>query len=474
MRRLLPRTLRGQIIALIVLALALAQALTLWLFVDQRALAVRSALAIEAADRAGSTARLLEDAPAALRPEILQAASSSLVQFTVSETPSVTSTTGRAPSWIERRIRTVLSSDDPRTIRVDLRTDQNGPRPPPGPAPGFGPGGMHHMGQMRPQSPQQPPVSAVKLDLSIALDDGSWLNVTSRFRDPPYQWVWSEALPFAITAGLLAAVLWVALSRLIGPLRTLGTAADRLGRGEDIEPIAPKGPEEMRQLATSFNEMQARLDRFVRERTQLLGALGHDLRSPLTALRVRAEMVDDDETRDRMIATIVEMQEMVEATLSFSRGMALSEPVETIDLQTFLNDLVEELHDAGNDITVNRIEDANLRLRSVSMRRAIRNLIENAVRYGHRANISASTQAGSATILIEDEGPGIPEDEMHRVFEPFVRLETSRSRETGGVGLGLSIARTIILAHGGSIALENRPAGNGLRVTVTLPLEKPA
>ncbi|MBB4124407.1 ATP-binding protein [Martelella radicis] len=466
MRALLPRTLRGQIIALIVVALAIAQALTLWLFVDQRALAVRSALAIEAADRAGSTARLLEDAPQDLRSEILQAASSSLVRFTIGQTPLVSSEAGNAPNWIERRIRAVFATDDPRTIRVDLHTDQ--PRPPPRAGPVPGAGQMHGMGQMRPP-PGQPPVSATALDLSIALADGSWLNVTSRFRDPPYQWVWSEALPFALTAGFLAVVLWFALSRLTGPLRRLAAAADRLGRGEDVEPIAATGPEEMSRLAVSFNEMQARLDRFVRERTQLLGALGHDLRSPLTALRVRAEMVDEEETRERMVATIEEMREMVEATLSFSRGMAMNEPVETVELQTFLSDLAGELIETGHDVTTAAIADAELRLRPLSMRRALRNLIENAVRYGKRATISAAAENGSAVIKIEDEGAGIAGDQLDRVFEPFVRLETSRSRETGGVGLGLSIARTAILAHGGGIALENRPTG-GLRVTVTLPL----
>nr|WP_246414101.1 ATP-binding protein [Martelella radicis] len=446
--------------------MAIAQALTLWLFVDQRALAVRSALAIEAADRAGSTARLLEDAPQDLRSEILQAASSSLVRFTIGQTPLVSSEAGNAPNWIERRIRAVFATDDPRTIRVDLHTDQ--PRPPPRAGPVPGAGQMHGMGQMRPP-PGQPPVSATALDLSIALADGSWLNVTSRFRDPPYQWVWSEALPFALTAGFLAVVLWFALSRLTGPLRRLAAAADRLGRGEDVEPIAATGPEEMSRLAVSFNEMQARLDRFVRERTQLLGALGHDLRSPLTALRVRAEMVDEEETRERMVATIEEMREMVEATLSFSRGMAMNEPVETVELQTFLSDLAGELIETGHDVTTAAIADAELRLRPLSMRRALRNLIENAVRYGKRATISAAAENGSAVIKIEDEGAGIAGDQLDRVFEPFVRLETSRSRETGGVGLGLSIARTAILAHGGGIALENRPTG-GLRVTVTLPL----
>nr|WP_272210336.1 HAMP domain-containing sensor histidine kinase [Marinicella sp. W31]MDC2876206.1 HAMP domain-containing sensor histidine kinase [Marinicella sp. W31] len=472
MRPLLPRTLRGQIIALIVMALAIAQSLTLWLFVDQRALAVRSALAIEAADRAGNTTQLLEDAPQDLRAEILQAASSSLVQFSVGETPLVTDQNASAPSWIERRIRSVFARDDPRTIRVDLHSDQSRP-PRVGPVPGAvpGAGAMRGMNQMR-QPPNQPPASAVELNLSIALDDGNWLNVTSRFRDPPYQWVWSEVLPFAITAILLVVVLWAALSRLIGPLRKLARATDRLGRGEDVEPLDLTGPDEMQKLAASFNDMQARLDRFVRERTQMLGALGHDLRSPLTALRVRAEMVEDAETRVRMIATIDEMQEMVEATLTFSRGMSLSGPVETVSLPAFLGALTQELRETGASVTSGAIADVTLRVRTTAMRRALRNLLENAVRYGQRTTISAIAENGQAVIFIDDEGPGIPDESMVRVFDPFVRLEKSRSRDTGGVGLGLSIARTTVLAHGGKISLSNRSEQGGLRVTVELPLNE--
>ncbi len=462
MRLPLPRTLRGQIILLIVAALAAAQALTLWLFLDQRALAVRSALALEAADRAGNIARLLDDAPASLHPEILKAASSALVQFSIGAAPAVDQNDLPAPPWIAKRIRSLLGPGSVGEIRVEMRQRFSTARMPvmPGPPPP----------NMRPHRDTGPMrMNATELNLSIALKDGGWLNMASRFRDPPYQWVWSEVATFAFTATLLAAVLWFALSRLVGPLQRLARAADRLGRGEDVVAIAPVGPEEMRRLAAAFNEMQGRLHRFVSERTRLLGALGHDLRSPLTALRVRAEMVDDAETRERMIATIGEMQEMIEATLAFARGMATTEPVETVQLRDFLGPLCSEFREAGGAVSLGEVADGPVRIRRNTMRRAIRNLIENALRYGQRARVSARIEAGEAVICIEDDGPGIPAENLERVFDPFVRLESSRSRETGGVGLGLSIARTIILAHGGEIALENRKEG-GLAVTVRLPV----
>ncbi|MBI1220762.1 MAG: HAMP domain-containing protein [Rhodobacteraceae bacterium] len=462
MRLPLPCTLRGQIILLIVAALAAAQALTLWLFIDQRALAVRSALALEAADRAGNIARLLEDAPGTLHTEILQAASSALVQFSVGTAPTVAPNDHPGPPWIAERIRLLLGPDHAGAIRIEMRRGLTAGQIPA--MPNASPAMMQMHQEMNAGS-----MSATELNLSIALKGGGWLNMTSRFHDPPYHWVWSEAATFAVTAALLAAVLWLALARLVRPLQGLARAADRLGRGENVEPIDPAGPEEMRRLAAAFNEMQARLHRFVSERTRLLGAVGHDLRSPLTALRVRAEMVDDDETRVRMIATIGEMQEMVEATLAFARGMATTEPVETIRLPKFICPLVEELREAGGDVTLGEVADVPLRIRRNALRRAARNLIENALRYGHRATVMARSEAGSVVIVIEDEGPGIPAESIARVFDPFVRLETSRSRETGGVGLGLSIARTIVLAHGGDIGLENREEG-GLRAVVRLPL----
>lgn len=459
MRRLVPRTLRGQLIVLIIAALAVAQAITLWLFIDQRALAVRSALSLEAADRAGNLVRLLEDAPPALVPEILRAASSPLVQFSIADAPTVTHLNHAGPMQIANRIQTLLGAGNHRAIRVELHQSA-GPMPV---MPGASPQMMRMHAAMNPSQ-----MSAVELSLSIALKDGRWLNMTSRFHDPPYQWVWSETATFALTAALLGLVLWLALGRLVRPLKRLAATADRIGRGEEAGPIGIGGPEEMQQLAAAFAEMQERLARFVSERTRLLGALGHDLRSPLTALRVRAEMVDDDETRERIIASVAEMQEMVEATLAFARGMAAAERVETVELSLFLGAIVDEFRDAGGEVALQGA-DTRLRLRPNAMRRALRNLIENALRYGKRARITTSVGKADVRIIVDDDGPGIPEDSLERVFDPFVRLEGSRSRETGGTGLGLSITRTVVHAHGGEVTLRNRPEG-GLRAEIRLPL----
>ena len=184
-------------------------------------------------------------------------------------------------------------------------------------------------------------------------------------------------------------------------------------------------------------------------------------------MRVRAEMVDEDETRESLVASIEEMQEMVDATLAFAQGMASAEAYATVDLGAYLQRLQADTID---DFTMNTANSTNVRLRPQSVRRALRNIIENAQRYGGGAEVTFGYDAEHFQIRVADNGPGIPEAELEQVFEPFFRLEKSRSRETGGTGLGLSIARTIIRGHGGDVALSNRAEG-GLLVIVTLPLE---
>lgn len=269
-------------------------------------------------------------------------------------------------------------------------------------------------------------------------------------------------LTFTLSAAaILIGVFWFVMTRLTGPLRRLVGAADRLGRGEDVADLPMVGPPaEVRDLTSTFNRMQDRLTRFVADRTRLLAALGHDLRSPLTALRVRAEMVDDDETRDSLVASVEEMQSMVEATLTFARGLAGSEEPETVEIGAFLDalrsDMVTPFHlDSGPSMEV--------RIRPHALRRALRNVIENAERYGgDNPRVCYQARNDEFVITVEDNGPGIPPaPELERVFDPFFRLEQSRSLETGGHGLGLSIARTIIRAHGGDISLSNRDEGGG-------------
>lgn len=455
-------SLRVQLVLLVVAALAVAQAISLWLFVDERSLAVRAALGFEAAGRAANVAALLEEAPPRLHPAILKAADSPLVRFELAEAPSVDHADHAGGGDVESRIRGLLGGDETRQILVELHEVERAPSPVAQLSPHAGPQQGHLMGG---------PHSTIEMKLSIALASGDWLNVGTRFERPPLQWPWTSLASFAITAAvLLIATFWFLMSQITRPLLRLSRAAEQLGRGDAPGPLGLHGPREVRGLTRSFNRMQERISRFVADRTQLLAALGHDLRSPLTAMRIRAEMVEDEETRTSLVASVEEMREMVEATLSFARGAAISEPSKPIDLEQFLQNLQSRMVE---DFSLVESGPLLLRMRPKAMRRALRNLIENALRYGGEATVSYNRGARHAEICIADRGPGIPADQLQQVFEPFVRLETSRSHDTGGIGLGLSIARSIVRAQGGEVTLSNRAEG-GLLVTVSLPLEAPS
>jgi signal transduction histidine kinase len=200
----------------------------------------------------------------------------------------------------------------------------------------------------------------------------------------------------------------------------------------------------------------------------MLGAISHDLRTPITGLRLRAELVDDDENRERMLAIVDEIHHLTEATLALAKEDSFTEVTDRVDLSSLIESIVDDLTDVGIDVACEVERNVQLSCRPYSLRRAIRNLAENGAKYGHRSRITMATEGDVVRITIDDDGPGIPEDQLERVLLPFVRLETSRSRQTGGAGLGLAITRSIVLNHGGELKLANRPEG-GLRATMLLP-----
>jgi signal transduction histidine kinase len=235
-------------------------------------------------------------------------------------------------------------------------------------------------------------------------------------------------------------------------------------------PLLETGTAETRQAARAINGMQTRLRHLIDNRTRLLAAISHDLRTPLTLLRLRAEAVDNTQERDKMLATIAEMDAMIGATLQFARDESESEPRRQTDLAALLQSVVDDMRDAGLPVRMEPAAPIVHACRPAALRRAVRNLLDNAVKYGKAGSVAIHATAASVEIDIDDEGPGIPEAELTRVLEPFYRLEQSRSRETGGVGLGLAITQSIVQAHGGTLTLSNRQAG-GLRATISLPRE---
>ena len=273
---------------------------------------------------------------------------------------------------------------------------------------------------------------------------------------------------FATMAAISAIGIVLVLSRLTQPLRELAQAAAALGRGESAARLEEKGPREVQETIRAFNDMQERLSRFVLDRTKMLAALGHDLRTPITTLRLRAEFIEEDEVRQKILQTLDEMFEMAEATLSFAREEAAQEKTRLVDVGALISTVCADLTDTGFPIECADTGSFTIRCRPSGLKRAFRNIVENAVAYGRRARVFVEHKRGDVAVMIDDDGPGIPTGDMERVFGPFVRLENSRNMDTGGVGLGLAIARSIVRNHGGDITLQNRAEG-GLRVTITLP-----
>ncbi|MGN6818149.1 MAG: sensor histidine kinase [Sphingomonas sp.] len=260
----------------------------------------------------------------------------------------------------------------------------------------------------------------------------------------------------------------LATRRIAQPLRSLAKAAQRFHPGEADGPITESGPHDVRTLIMAFNELRTRVTAMLEEKDRMLGAIGHDLRTPLAALRVRIESVDDDDDRARMADTIDEMNRTLDDILSLARLGRPSEQATEVDLAALVDAGVEDVRALGKPVEFPAVERRTRQLRPSLMRRAIRNLIENAVKYGGGAEVLLRSDAKTVEIVVCDDGPGIPPDRIAEVFEAFTRLEGSRNKETGGIGLGLALARAIVREARGDIRLENRPEG-GLAATITLP-----
>jgi signal transduction histidine kinase len=266
---------------------------------------------------------------------------------------------------------------------------------------------------------------------------------------------------------VLVLSVW-ALRRLTAPYAMIASAAERFGRDINASPLPESGPREVRAAAHAFNLMQARLRRFFSDRDQLVAAISHDLRTPATRLRLRAEFVEDPEVRLRMLADLNEIETMTSSVLAFASDSAQPEPRESLDLVSLLESLCDDVPGVSLELPPDTPRFAYA-AQPVGLRRCISNVIDNAVKYGRHARVSLKIDTTVVRIVVDDDGPGIPLEAVDMVFQPFRRLDASRNRDTGGTGLGLTIARSVARAHGGDVTLTNRPEG-GLRAEIVLPL----
>jgi len=255
-----------------------------------------------------------------------------------------------------------------------------------------------------------------------------------------------------------------------GTLSNLSVAAEKLSANLNSPPVVEHGPLEVRNAARAFNSMQEHLRRTLNERMQMLAAITHDLQTPLTRLRLRLEKVENKELRERLVADLSETQHLVNEGLDLARfSAAPAEPAVQLDLDSLLASLIEDEWDAGRDVKLLQRCGCDVLARPQALKRCIANLIDNALKYGGSAEVLAETNGARVEVHVLDSGPGLPSDSLDRVFEPFVRLDTSRSRETGGTGLGLTIARSLAEQNGGQLTIKNRACG-GLDVALGLPV----
>lgn len=311
------------------------------------------------------------------------------------------------------------------------------------------------------------------LDIAVRLRDGRWLSVSPRSLTDPWRHYARSLL--GLGGNILIILLfsiWMARA-IIAPLSRLAGAAERLGREREPTLITGMRLPEYVAIADTFNTMQIRLKRYVDERVQMLAAISHDLRTPLTRLRLLAEYVGDAEQRDQLRSNVAEMETMVTDALALMREEARHEPRETVDLAAMLISLADTCNDLGDDAVYEGPDHFDMACHPVAMKRAFANLIANGCKYGEAVRIRLIARPGAVVVDVRDRGPGIAPEDAETAFAPFARLESSRSRETGGSGLGLAISRDVIRGHGGEISFHGRKGDFTVRVTLPTAPDAP-
>ncbi|NJC32769.1 signal transduction histidine kinase [Sphingomonas jejuensis] len=306
--------------------------------------------------------------------------------------------------------------------------------------------------------------------ISVELQPGRWLSAIAVIPSPDYGVVaWLLFQTLVLYGVVLVPVLWIG-GRMGRPLGELRAAANSFRSTAPAVPVAERGPEDIRGLIGAFNAMRTRIAGMLDEKDRMLGAIGHDLRTPLASLRVRAEFVDDETERDRMARTIDDMNRTLDDILSLARLGRPSEAPSRVDLPALIETVLADFIDLGADVAFEPGPRIVASVRANLVARAVRNMVENAVKYGGSARVRVRTDLDQLVVEVDDDGPGIPNHQIAHMFEPFTRLDSSRNREKGGVGLGLALANAIARLHDGEMTLRNREGG-GLRASMRLPRE---
>jgi len=467
--RWLPRSLFSRMVLVLLAGLILAQLASLAVYWQDRGEFMQRALGMRSVQRIADIIRLLETIAPSERERIISVLDSPPLRISTDVPPlAMESDPDKQDEALafSTTLQRALGNDTPLAVKVSDAPPWQGP----------GPGRGRMQGMMRGPGVMGPPPGmgggfaphGLSFVVQARLKDGTLVTFDSRQPIERVNWSYRLILSLAILLVAVIALTLLAVRWVTRPLKTLAAAAEQLGEDINRPPLDEHGPLEVSRAAHAFNTMQQRLAAFIRDRTRVLAAMSHDLKTPITRLRLRTELMDDEPLRAKFEKDLHEMESMVKATLDFMRGVENHEEPRPLEIMALLHTVEEDAHELNGKVRIEGTTDMPYRGRLHALKRCLNNLVENAVNYGQSATIIVEDTPAQLTLRVRDEGPGIPEEELERVFEPFHRLEASRNRATGGTGLGLSIARNIARSHGGELTLHNLPDG-GLEARLTLP-----
>ncbi len=432
-KRLLPRTLLGRSLLIIVSPLVLVQLVATWVFFDRHYDTTTKRLAQGVAGDIAMVIRLIGNKPEEkFRGDVFHLATTMQLKITLHPGERLPDDLPE-PGWgiLDQKLYKALRERLPQPFLIDTRSLED----------------------------------EVKIEVQFADAVMRVLVPRSRlFSSTTYifiMWMVGSSI-------VLFGVATLFMRNQVRPIRRLAQAAESFGKGRDVPDFKPEGAAEVRQAAAAFLQMRERIKRQILQRTVMLAGVSHDLRTPLTRMKLQLAMLGQDQGIANLADDVVEMERMVEGYLAFARGEGTEQPRST-DLSELLRDVVDQMKRDGGPIDLHLEQDLHVPLRREAMRRCLTNLISNAQRYGRQVAVQAGQRNGTIEIIIDDDGPGIPEERLGDVFRPFYRLDQSRNPDTGGTGMGLTFARDVVRGHGGDLTLAEAPGG-GLRARLWLPL----
>ncbi len=435
--RVLPRTLFGRIVLLLTVGLIGAQVIGASIHLSERFRLLSSTISGEFTQQIAAVYRTINSQPESARASLVASLSMPRMQLALDanapdkrDAQAVqTSTTGLG---FEQRLASVL-----------------------------GPG-------VRWQMIQAPEVGHFKFEVALELSNGQWLRINGAPPPEVFGQPWHAIIGLSFMLLVIVLLVIIVARSTVRPLTRLAQAAHNVAQDLKHPPLPEDGPSEVQEAARAFNAMQKRIREGIEERERFLAAVSHDLKTPVTRLRLRAEMLTDTRLRQEIGNNVNELQQLIDDALDFLRGRSVDEPAQPIDLVALVESVADDFGHAG-EVEVSAPDSLRFNGKPIALQRALRNLVDNAIKYGERARLELRLDQGAVVITVDDDGPGLPAEQLDAVFEPFFRGESSRCRDTGGTGLGLAIVRLVAHSHGGKVHLTNRPQG-GLRAEMVLPI----